>query len=102
MAIRKSETSNSRHQFQVKQWFKANAQTLELAGGEHIFYGEQLEGSSLSNDDKKKAIERFKAVLFLKRLDSTRYGELLDSIDEGSNLGCDEYPENLASAFDLI
>eukprot|EP00957_Ditylum_brightwellii_P162202 12350762-Ditylum_brightwellii.AAC.1 len=45
---------------------KANAQTLELACGEHIFYSEQLEGSSLSSDDKKKAIECFKAVLFPK------------------------------------
>eukprot|EP00957_Ditylum_brightwellii_P111827 8529427-Ditylum_brightwellii.AAC.1 len=65
------------------------------------FYGGQLEGSSSSSNDKKKAIERFKAVLFLKQLDSARYGELLDSINEGSNLGRDEYPENLATAFDL-
>eukprot|EP00957_Ditylum_brightwellii_P192170 14628501-Ditylum_brightwellii.AAC.1 len=46
--------------------FKANAQTLELAGGGHIFCSEQLEGSSLSSNNKKKAIERFKAVLFMK------------------------------------
>eukprot|EP00957_Ditylum_brightwellii_P182853 13928433-Ditylum_brightwellii.AAC.1 len=66
------------------------------------FYSEQLEDSSLSSDDKKKAIERLKAVLFLKLSDSARYGELLDSINEGSNLGCDEYPENLASALDQV
>eukprot|EP00957_Ditylum_brightwellii_P164426 12518304-Ditylum_brightwellii.AAC.1 len=48
------------------KWFKVNAQTLELAGGEHIFCREQFEGSSLSSNDKKKAIERFNAVLFMK------------------------------------
>eukprot|EP00957_Ditylum_brightwellii_P034913 2645624-Ditylum_brightwellii.AAC.1 len=53
--------------------FKVNAQTLELAGGEHIFCSEQLEGSSVSSDNNKKAIERFKAVLFMKQSDPGRY-----------------------------
>eukprot|EP00957_Ditylum_brightwellii_P092445 7039743-Ditylum_brightwellii.AAC.1 len=38
----------------------------------------------------------------LELADSARYGELLGSINEGSNLGCNENPENLTSAFDLI
>eukprot|EP00957_Ditylum_brightwellii_P032169 2439465-Ditylum_brightwellii.AAC.1 len=38
----------------------------------------------------------------MKQSDPGKYGDLLDSINEGSNLGHDEYPENLASAFNLI
>eukprot|EP00957_Ditylum_brightwellii_P004364 330947-Ditylum_brightwellii.AAC.1 len=41
--------------------FKANAQTLELAGGEHIFCSSQLEGDSLSDNKKRAAVEQFKA-----------------------------------------
>eukprot|EP00957_Ditylum_brightwellii_P058808 4458361-Ditylum_brightwellii.AAC.1 len=46
--------------------FKANAQTPELAGGEHIFCSSQLEGDSLSHNKKKETVEQFMAVHFMK------------------------------------
>ena len=55
--------------------FKSNVQSLELAGGEHIFTSEKIEGGSFAEDNAKKAaMERFKAVLFMKRSDTGRYG----------------------------
>ena len=56
--------------------FKSNVQSFELAGGEHLFHGEKLEGKLTDDKEKKEASERFKAVLFVKRADMNRYGVL--------------------------
>ena len=40
--------------------FKSNVQSFELAGGEHLFHGEKLEGTLTTDKEKKEASERLK------------------------------------------
>ena len=85
--------------------FNARAESLELAGGGHIF---------CSPDILKKAIERatteeikdekeiFKAICFLVRADETRYRSLIYDLKQSVIGGRDDYPTTVAGAYDLL
>eukprot|EP00957_Ditylum_brightwellii_P170658 12990386-Ditylum_brightwellii.AAC.1 len=48
--------------------FKANTQTLELAGGEHIFCSSQLEGDSLGDNKKGRQLNNSRQFISSSKL----------------------------------
>lgn len=85
--------------------YNSNLQTLELAGGEHIFCSPQLTDKSIdtmSDDEIKEEEDKFKAVCLLQRSDPERYDDLCNDLQKGSYLGRDEYPTDPSMTFDLM
>ena len=71
-----SETNDS-----YRKRINAYALTLKLAGGEHVLWSPTLiektdKTKPPTDDDKKKEIEKFKAMLMILCADSGRYGHL--------------------------
>ena len=90
--------------------FKSSAETLNLAGGEHIFVSKEMlkvdDLSSTSKKEKNEEKDRFMAACFILRCDGfgerSRYKNLLEDLKSSANRGRDEYPTTLTAAFDLL
>ena len=85
--------------------FKSMAQTLTIAGGEHILVSTDMLGKDLSGataDEIRDEKERFLAMCFILRSDEGRYKNLLNDLKSSANRGRDEYPTTLTDAFDLL
>lgn len=85
--------------------FNARAESLELAGGGHIFCSPDILKKAIEHvttEEIKEEKERFKAICFLARADETQYGSLMDDLKQSVIRGHDEYPTTLAGAYDLL
>jgi hypothetical protein len=86
--------------------FKVNMETLLSAGGCHILCSPEIMNTNDSDDPTDEEVEaeenKFKAIVFLKRGDIKRYGDLVKELENSTHLGQDEYPESLAAAYDLM
>ena len=51
---------------------------------------------------KKSIAEQHLAIIFLKNADKVRYGGLIADLANRQARECDEYPRNLAKAFDML
>jgi hypothetical protein len=83
----------------------SNALTVELAGGRGALCSYTLLGKShddATEEDTMQEIERFKAMIMIRRADQARFGELKKSLDASTYLGRDEYPQDTTTAYDLL
>ena len=81
-------------------------QTLELAGGRNILSNTKIiEAVDLDNPTKEEIAaeeQKFLAMHTVKRSDPVRFGKLLESLQDGTNKGRDEYPKTNSEALDLL
>ena len=87
------------------QRFNSNIKTVEMANGNHIFCATEImekEGADPTLQEVRIEEEIFKVILFLKRSDEGRYKGLMNSLQESSWLGKDEYQLTLAGMYTLL
>ena len=85
--------------------FKSNLAALDLAGGGHLFVLPVITGEKIENMTEAEITEETEkshATLLLLCSDDTRYGDLVASLNSGTLRGRDEYPETLASIYQLM
>ena len=86
--------------------FKIDLDTLIAAGGEHVLCSPDLMEAVDKDNPSNKEIEteqnKFKAIVFLKRSDPSRYGEFLAELQNSAHLNRDEYPISETEALDLM
>ena len=59
-----------------------------------------VDPKNMTEEEIKEEEAKFKDIVFLKRSDSTRYGELLKDLANGEHLKHDEYPKSETEALD--
>ena len=87
-------------------------QTLEFAGGSHIFYSDDLVDKDIqvgenpnrnpTKKEKEACEERVKAMCLMQRSDPNRFAPLLEELKNSSFLGKDDYPKTAAEAYALL
>ena len=86
--------------------FRVNVDTLCSAGGQHILCSPDLietaDKDNITEREKETEENKFKAIVFLKRSDPTRYGSFLTELQNSAHLGRDEYPVSETVAMDLM
>ena len=86
--------------------FQVNCDTLFSAGGKHILCSPELiqaaDPKNITEDEREKEESKFKAIVFLKRSDQSRYGTFLTELQNSAHLNRDEYPTSEAEALDLM
>ena len=83
----------------------SNALTVDLAGGHGVLCSYKLLDISpafATEKDIMEEVERFKAMIMIRRADNSRFGDLKNSLDASTYLGRDEYPINTTTAYDLL
>ena len=105
-ALYKMKQGQSESNEHYLERFKANINTVELAKGDHIFSSDELLLRAYGDKPTDRQIEdekeRSKAILLLKNSDDRRYGDLAQRLKEGSYLSRNEYPETVASMYELM
>ena len=84
---------------------KANAESLKLAGGKHIFVSPELitsAGSTVTAKETSTEIDKFLGFLLLLNADQQRYGDLQKELAQDAQLGNDNYPQTTASTYELL
>ena len=83
--------------------FKANWETMMIIGGKHFFVSREIVGTQFySNEQAEQSNEALRAMIFIKRSDSKRFGDLKKRLEEANAVKRDEYPKTLADAYDLL
>ncbi len=84
--------------------FNSAVDTVELCGGNHIFFTENSGYSYdiATNSEKERIKDRFLAVCLIRRSDRSRYGNEQDILEKRDASGMDEYPTTLMLAFDTL
>ena len=83
--------------------FKSNWETMMLIGGSHFFVSKEIIGHQFyTNEEANKSNEALRSMIFIKRSDSKRYGDLKKRLEEANAVKRDEYPKTLADAYDLL
>ena len=86
--------------------FRVNLDTLCSAGGRHILCSPDLidaaDKDNITDVEKEAEENKFKAIVFLKRSDPTRYGGFLTELQNSAHLDRDEYPISETAAMDLM
>ena len=78
---------------------------LKLAGGGHLFVSPVIAPEKVENMSKveiREETEKSHATLLLLCSDDSRYGDLSASLNSGTLRGREEYPETLASMYQLM
>ena len=80
--------------------------TVSLIGGSDFLYSREISSAMDSDDpDASKMLveeQKLKAMLMILQADQVRYGELQDSLFEGTYKGRDEFPRTVVDAYDLL
>ena len=83
-----------------------NLDTLYSVGGKHILCSPDLIDAADKDNITDAEIEaeenKFKAIVFLKRSDPTRYGGFLTELQNSAHLDRNEYPVSETAAMDLM
>lgn len=86
--------------------FKSNLESLIMAGGGHFFYScviSSIEKHLATKKEIEAEEECFKAMCFLKQSDpQERYGDLIKSLQASMDVGRDEFPKTVQSAYRLL
>ena len=86
--------------------FRVNLDTLCSAGGRHILCSPELieaaDKDNITDAERESEESKFKAIVFLKRSDPTRYGGFLTELQNSAHLGREEYPISETAAMDLM
>ena len=83
---------------------ESNCQNLIMAGGEHVLSSPALmvNGEKSTDDEIRDEAQKFKAMIALKKANTTKFGDLQKQLVEATYVGRDEYPETPASVYDLL
>ena len=86
--------------------FRVTLDTLIVAGGKDMLYSPELvetkDKSNITDDEKKREENRFKAIVFLKRSDLAHYSDFLTELQNNAHINNDMYPDSENDALELM
>ena len=80
-------------------------ETMDMKVGENILSSNQLvkvTGDQASSNDKQVKVDNMKTICLLLRDNQKMYSFLLKQLNDGGNVGRDQYPVKTTSALDLL